>query len=437
MIQVMLTTNRNMDKAQLKYRIKLLSALVFLGVVLLTIGLQGCQQIGPSSDSNTTSTMDDSLLSPTPEVTSRPTQTQPVSEQLDPTAEDNVQQSEAENQPNWADFPAPSINPATPIPPPLEELALEDDILVWVLLGSDTEPPFTGRTQAIHLLFINTRFSKASLISIPGDLYVYIPGYTMQRLNTAYALGGIETLRKTMAYNFGVTPSRFVLAHPGDFQWLVDDLNQVEVTVLSPIPHACGGIRAGSIQMDGTLALCYVSFRDGIDEIDRMQRQQQLLQVIFRKLTRDGNLAQLPVLFVSYQGWVKTDFALAEVLEFIPLALRLADHDRVGYYMIGWDQISVWEVPGYSQAQVFLPHQDQVKNVLQTAIDDIMSPSPFTNQVQTLEAQLTAAHHATATAQSIFNPTPTLTPTPSLPLEATEVLPTPSYTPTLTPPGYP
>ncbi len=421
----------------MRYRDTLLSALIFFGVVFFVLALQGCQQNEPSIESNTTTTMDVGILSPAPETPSSQTQTQLVTEETDQPTQDSLQQPEAGDRPNWAGFPPPSINPATPIPPPLEGLALEEDILVWVLLGSDTEPPFIGRTQAIHLLLINPRFSKASLISIPGDLYVYIPGYTMQRLNTAYAIGGIETLRTTLAYNFGVTPSRFVLAHPGDFQWLVDDLNQVEVTVFFPIPHACGGIRAGLVQMDGTLALCYVSYRDGMDEIDRMRRQQQLLRVIFRQLTHDGNLIQLPVLFVSYQGWIKTDFALAELMEYIPLALRLADPDRIGYYMIGWEQISIWEIPGYSQAKVFLPHQDRVRGLLQTAIDDIMSPSPFTNQVQTLEAQLTAAYQATATAHGIINPTPTITPTPSQTLDVPEALPTPIFTPTITPPGYP
>lgn len=423
-----------MDRAQVKNREPIVRILIVFGVILITLALHGCGQNEPSDPSNTPSIM---VFSPTPETPIQPTQTQPVAEETEQPTQDSLQPPDDDNQPNWAGFPPPSINPATPIPPPLEALIIEDDILVWVLLGSDTEPPFIGRTQAIHLLFINTRFSKASLISIPGDLYVYIPGYTMQRLNTAYTIGGIETLRATLAYNFGVTPSRFVLAHPGDFQWLVDDLNQVEVNVLNHIPHACGGIRPGLVQMDGTLALCYVSYRDGIDEIDRMYRQQQLLSVIFRKLTHDGNLAQLPVLFVSYQGWVKTDFDLTELIKYIPLALRLADYDRIGYYMIGWDQISIWEVPGYSQAQVFLPHQDRVRILLQTAIDDIMSPSPFTNQLQTLEAQLTAAVQATATAHGIITPTPTLTPTPSQTPDFTDTVPIPIFTPTITPPGYP
>ena len=419
-----------MEKERATYRGYLLGVLMILGILFIGVGLQGCQNGESTIENETKMVSEVANFSPSPDASSISTQTSSVEN-------DSSSPSEMSDQPLWADRLTPSIPPATPIPPPLGDLALEDDILVWILLGSDTEPPFAGQTQAIHLLFINPRFSKASLVSIPGDLYVYIPGHTMQRLNIAYSIGGIETLRMTLAYNFGVVPDRFVLAHPGDFKWLVDDLNTVEVTVFYPIPQACGGIRAGLIQMDGTLALCYASYRNGMDEIDRMRRQQQLLRVIFRNMTQDGNLIQLPVFFASYQGWVKTDFSLPELMGYIPLALRLADPDRVGYYMIGWDQISIWEVPGYSQAKVFLPDQEKIKALLQGAIDDIMIPSPLTDQVQTLEAQLTAAYGATATAYHLITPSPTTTPTPTGTQEIPAMWITPSAIATITPPGYP
>jgi LCP family protein required for cell wall assembly len=405
-----------MGEPLLKNHYLLLATLILSGGIVLGLTLQGCQFESevPNIEDGTITTLP---LTPVPSFNQ--TQTQPESSEF-------YQGSDQDDRSFWPSFPPPSIDPATPIPPAVDRMEFDENILVWVLLGSNTEPPFNGQTKAIHLVFINPRFSKASLISVPGDLYVYIPGFTMQRLNTAYAIGGIETLRLTLAYNFGVLPSRFVLAHPGDFQWLVDDLNGIEVTVFQPIPDACGGIHPGVIVMDGTLALCYGSYQDGSDEISRIQRQQQLLQLIFQKLTQDGNLAQLPVLFASYQGWIKTDFSLPELMGFIPLALRLADQNRVGYFMIGWDQISLWEIPGHSQAIVFLPDQAGVKSVLENALAFIMSPSPLTERVKTLEAQLTAASEATATAYG--QRMPTSTPSPAG---------TPFLTPTLTLPGYP
>ena len=434
-----------MKRERRKYWFLTLSVLLFLMVIIIGLGIQGCQLAKPTAQESAKQPGIEANSTPIPSSTSSFTQPKLVNSTVTRTLAQTP-------QPIWEDFEPPSIDPATPIPPPLKGISLSEEVIVWVLLGSDAEPPFTGRTQAIHLLFIHPRFSKASLVSIPGDLYVYIPGYTMQRLNIAYALGGVETLRSTLTYNFGVTPSRFVLAHPGDFKWLIDDINGIEATVFFPLPQACGGLRPGDVAMDGALALCYASFRDGMDEFDRMRRQQQLLQIIFRKLSRDGNLIQLPLLYTSYEGWVKTDLSLSEVMGYIPLALRLADQDRISYYMIGWDQVQLWEVPGYSQAQVFLPDPDGIMDVLQNAINDAMIPKPLTNQVQTLEAQITAAYLATA---SPIPATPTMTPTPTpsptmtaspqnsvtgtITGTATEITlsPSPSPSETLTPQGYP
>lgn len=426
----------HMNDAQMRHGSGFIGVVLFIGIALGSLGLQGCQVEGPITEENI-------LQTTTTTLTLRAPFEIPEDENTTPSENAPTITPDVKDQPVWESFSPPSIDPATPIPPPLKDLTIADEVLVWVLLGSDTEPPYIGRTKAIHLLFIHPRFSKASMVSIPGDLYVYIPGYTMQRLSAAYALGGIETLRETLNYNFGVRPSRFVLAHPGDFQWLVDDINSIDVTVFYPIPHACGGIRAGLVRMDGALALCYASYRDDMDEVDRMRRQQQLLRLIFRKLTRDGNLIQLPTLYASYEGWVKTDLSLGELMGFIPLALRLADPDRINYFMIGWDQIRLWEVTDYSQAVVFLPDQEGVRSVLQQAIDGIMTPKPLTNQVQTLEAQLTAANQGTIspteTPIPTFTPMLTRTPTPTLTTTsgATTTEDVSSPTPTLTPPGYP
>lgn len=427
-----------MNNARLKRHRNFLGALFIIGVISFMLGAQGCQQDGTTRENQQKSTNS----SPSPFPTSNIANNEPV---RTPTLSNVTTPPAEQYQSAWDDFLPPSIQPATPIPPPQSQLNIPDEVLVWVLLGSDTEPPFIGRTQAIHLLFIHPRFSKASLVSIPGDLYVYIPGYTMQRISTAYALGGIGTLRQTFAYNFGVVPSRFVLAHPGDFQWLVDDINRIEVTVFYPMPQACGGIRAGLVEMDGALALCYGSYRDGIDEIDRMRRQQQLLRLIFRKFAQDGNLIQLPVLYASFEGWVRTDLSLGELVGYIPLALRLADYDRIGYFMIGWDQLSIWEIPGYSQAQVFLPKENSVKILLEEAVDHILTPAPLTDQVRTLEAQLTAAYLATDSSpiNNTATPTPTPTPTPTSTASPsgspTGVVTNQSLTPTptLTQQGYP
>ena len=365
----------------------------------------------------------------------------------------------------WPTFAPPSSPASTAIPPATPRLELDEDVKIWLLLGTEAEKPFSSRTDAIHLLLINERLSKASVISIPGSLFVYLPGYTMQRLNTAYALGGMELVRDTLAYNFGIRPDKFVLVHPTEFKWLVDDLGGLDVSVLFPIRDACGGLPAGTHRMNGDKAYCYVAY-DGGDEVNRTRRQQQILQLLFTKLVQNGRLARLPVLYASYQDQLETDISLLDLLLRVPLALRLGDPDRVSYFVLGWEQLSQWELPDSTQTTVLLPREEEVAQVFEQALAAISEPSPLGEIVLTYEAQVTIAVALTQTSQAtayvpirptstpIGQPTATRTPTqrgqptatrtttPTRTPTATrsEPYPIPTaafYTPTSTSPGYP
>ncbi len=315
----------------------------------------------------------------------------------------------------WNTFAPPSINSVTQVPPASLRLELPEDVQVWLFLGSDQKAPYRGRTQAFHLALVNQRLSKASLISIPGNLFVYLPGQTMQRLNTAYALGGMDLVAETLAYNFGLKPQRFVVAHPGEFQWLVDDLGGLEVSVLFPIPDACGGIPAGMHTMNGEKVYCYVSYLSNEDEIDRTRRQQQVLQLLFTKLVQEGRLAALPVLYASYQDWIETNIALPELLEQVPLMLRLGDPQRIQYFLLGWGEVEQWELPDGTQAKVLLPDSEAVAALFQNALDAVLEPAPLSEVVLTYEAQLTAAVALTQTGLPPTGPTPTrITPSPTM-----------------------
>ncbi len=320
--------------------------------------------------------------------------------------------------PVYGTFAGPKIIPATEIPLVMAAFDLPDEVVVWMLLGMDSEVPFSGLTPAIHLLLINPRLAKASMLSIPGSLYVYIPGYTMQRISTAYALGGMTLLRQTLAYNFGLSVDRFVIAHPGDFQWLVDDADGVEVSVLYPMPKACGGLAAGPQVMDGSKALCYATYQSGNDEVDRIRRQQQLLRLIFLKFTSGGKLSMLPVLYTSYKDWVITDIALSELMGYIPLALKLSDSERIKYFIIGWQAVTLWQPPGNSQVQVFLPNRQAISDIIESAVAVVMVPSPLSELVTTLEYELTEVAVLTEVSPTLAVPsgseTPILvTPTPT------------------------
>ncbi len=402
------------------------SAVVLILIILLA-GLNACKPQTPVMLSAATQT---------PTVTNTPPPTRTPRNTTTPTrtATPTPPQAAAYVANIWGTFAAPTMDSVTPIPPPVQNLVNDPEVVVWVLLGLDAEPPFNGRTEAIHLIFYHPRFARASLVSIPGSLYVYIPGYAMQRISTAYTVGGIDLLYQTLAYNFGVFPSRYMLAHPGDFLWLVDDLHGLDVMVFFPMPNACGGLPSGVLHMDGETALCYASHVERMDEMDRLRRQQQLLRLIFLKLAYNGNLVRLPELYANYKDWIKTDLSLGELKGLIPLALKLADPQRITYYIVDWQAIIQWDLPDHTQAKVFLPVADEIAKIMNQAYNDVLIPGAMSDLVLTLEWQLTTSPTPTTSSNSSTQPAvlPGATPTAGA---AATMTPFPF---TATPmPGYP
>ena len=312
----------------------------------------------------------------------------------------------------WPTFVVDHDGIPTPAPEVAQRVALPEETKVWLLLGSEGELPARGRTNAIHILLVNERLSKASVISIPGSTFVYLPGEGMGRINTAYALGGMKLVSDTFVYNFGLRPDRFVVAHEREFVWLVDDLERLEVSVLFPIRDDCGGLPAGLHSMDGKKALCYVSYKRD-DEIFRTRRQQQVLQLLFTKLVQRGRLAKLPLMYSSYDQYLDTDVSLLDLLIRIPLALRLGDPDRVKSFILGWEQLESWDLPDQTRTSVLLPREGKIEQLVQQAVEAISMPSALNAIVLTYEAELTEVIGVTRTYEAVQTELagPTKTPT--------------------------
>ena len=86
--------------------------------------------------------------------------------------------------------------PPTAVPTAVPTFEVPKDTTNILLLGSDT-PLGDGatRTDTMIIVAVNRSSGTASLISLPRDLYVYHPGKTMSRLNTAFAFGGVEQFK--------------------------------------------------------------------------------------------------------------------------------------------------------------------------------------------------------------------------------------------------
>lgn len=278
---------------------------------------------------------------------------------------------------------------AIPIPTPVPPVPVSSDAINIVVLGSDRRPNWSEwHTDAIHVVSVQTSRPAVSVISIPRDLYVYIPGFWMSRINFAdyygeayeYPGGGMALLRDALLYNLGIRADRFVRTDFDGLIGIVDTLGGIDLPVHCqvsdhwPYPDENGQypiltLEPGVHHLDGETALWYARSRLTTSVFSRERRQQQVLQAIWRKARSTGVLLRIPALWEQANRMVTTDLTLSEILNLAQIALRL-EEQNVRFYNIGLNMVTPWTTP--FGGHVFLPRWDQIEPVLAEA----MAPVP-------------------------------------------------------------
>lgn len=272
------------------------------------------------------------------------------------------------------DEPAPAIAYPTPVAmfekcgsPPCNSA----EIINILLLGNDRNGT-RGRTDTIIIASVDTQLKTATLLSIPRDLYVYIPSWRMDRINLAAPHGGVPLLKETIRYNLGLEIDYHVRVGFDGFQAIVDALDGVHIAVICPLedwrlrsPELDPAVEAHYERfrldanfhtMDGDLALWYARSRRSTSDFDRGRRQQQLLTAMLDKALRLDAVADIPALWSAFQGVVETDMPVATMAQLATMAHAVRENgvrhlalaqDSVADLRIGEDQIwvqtLVWE----------------------------------------------------------------------------------------------
>ncbi|MGA9534245.1 MAG: LCP family protein [Anaerolineales bacterium] len=273
----------------------------------------------------------------------------------------------------WGDFPAPTEPSAIEIRPPAEPIPFGANVVNILLLGSDARPYEGGyRTDVMMIASLDPNKGTATLVSIPRDLYVYIPGWRVDRINTAEPRGGLELAAQTLLYNFGIPIHYYARMNFNGFKNLVDTLGGVEVESTGYLYDECGGTWYRfnpdyTYHMNGFTALCYVRMRKHSSDFDRLRRQQEVITAIFQKVLTLNGLSRVPELYRQFNSMVETDIGLQQAIRLLPLASHLANNrQELRRITIDRSMATGWRVP-YSGAAVLLPQWDTIEATLHEA----------------------------------------------------------------------
>lgn len=254
-----------------------------------------------------------------------------------------------------------------------------DDITNILLLGSDTNHLVNaGRTDVMMIVSLNMTANTINLLSIPRDLYVYVPGHGMNKINVAYGYGnmeeegrGAELIKETIRYNLGVEIDYYARVNFADFKGIIDALGGIEMTVDCPIEDwrlidpaldpqdeaswELVTLPVGLHRMDGDQALWYVRSRRTSSDFDRGRRQQDMIRAIWRNVRSMGLFEQVTDVWPQALELVTTDMVLTDITRFIPLAMNL-ETNRLSSFTFTQN---VHVKSGYSAGGSYILEQDR------------------------------------------------------------------------------
>jgi LCP family protein required for cell wall assembly len=163
-----------------------------------------------------------------------------------------------------------------------------------MLIGSDLRPGVGGaRGDALHLVAINPKLHAGTIINIPRDTCVQVPGRGLRRINEANSQGGPALQAKVAGLMAGVPVTYAVEVDFAGFQALVDGVGGVDVLVPFPMHdgYSNANFNPGLVHLNGTLALAFARDRHSFarSDIQRTWNQSYLILAAIQQLHRQDH----------------------------------------------------------------------------------------------------------------------------------------------------
>jgi LCP family protein required for cell wall assembly len=235
----------------------------------------------------------------------------------------------------------PLVTPAA-TPPPLDS----KQRINILLLGSDNDQKFAPDavlSQTMIVVSIDPTKRQVTLLSLPRDLWVSIPGYANAKIDLAYKEGGAPLARATVEKAFKIPIHYYAWVGLNGLVKVIDRVGGVDVDVLHPVlddnyPNDFNDsgygtervyLAAGPQHLDGRHTLQYVRSRHGdlLSDFGRSIRQQQVLLAIQQRTAGMDLVTALPTFARDLNGHVKTDLDLVRLTQLMLFmrGLRAAD----------------------------------------------------------------------------------------------------------------
>ena len=234
------------------------------------------------------------------------------------------------------------------------------------------------RSDTMMLVTIDPITLKAGMMSIPRDLWVEIPGFGYNRINTAYMLGEAYNLpgggpglaMQTVENLVGVPIQYFAVVDFQTFERFIDEIGGIDVLVqqrvkISPIGRLSRWLDAKPYHLDGPDALAYARVRKNAGgDFGRAERQQQVIMAIMDRVIGLDMLPRLvarsPSIYQEVASGIRTNLSLEQMVSLAWLGVNVPKENIISGVIAPPKMVNFYTRPDGAQVLRFVPDEVRV-----------------------------------------------------------------------------
>lgn len=277
-------------------------------------------------------------------------------------------------------------------------------------VGSDEGPI----TDSIMVISVNPKTKKGFILSIPRDLWVYIPTMGHQKINAAndvasfskpgYPSGGMGQLQQIVQKDLGIPIDYEALIDYTAFKDAVNAVGGITININSPDPrglydpYAHIKLPNGQVTLSGTQALNLARARgDGYgsygfpnNDFSRTMYQRKMLKGLFAKATSIGvltNPVKVTNLFSAFGSNVQTNLTLGDILSLVNVSsgINISNLRSVTYSFGGTNPLLMNYTDPVSGQEALIPSKGLDNfSQLQAFYRQLSSSNPIVQEVPTV-----------------------------------------------------
>lgn len=219
-----------------------------------------------------------------------------------------------------------------------------------LVLGLDNREGITAadtpRSDAMMVLSLDPVNQTAAILSIPPNLWVSIPGFSHNLINSAYSLGevnqvsggGPQLAMNTVEGLLGLDIQYYLQIDFTAFERFIDEIGGVKIDVLEPLKIYPIGetppkiVQPGVQVLPADLSLAYAragNTKGGV--FDLAARQQQIVMAIRNRLLDLGTLITMirksPALADELSASVHTNLTLEQIIRLSWVAVQIPEEN--------------------------------------------------------------------------------------------------------------